>query len=128
MIIFSNGSYTKEPTRTLILSIKKYWILPLKLILCTREGKPQFYRKQFCVPINSLTLKCFLRFIIYFSFIEVFYNIFDSPASPPDPKQILNVNGFKCRCVIRTRLAGQSLLYCTEVDALTRLSAFMAHE
>jgi RAT1-interacting protein len=42
-----------------------------------------------------------------------------TPESIPDPRQPLNTNAEFC-CVLKTKLAGKSLLYGAEVDALQK--------
>jgi len=51
--------------------------------------------------------------------ILFFFQNVDSPHSSPDPDKVLNVNAEFC-CVIKTKLAGQSLLYGAEVDAIRK--------
>jgi len=59
------------------------------------------------------TLKCCIIISFYF-----LLNV-DSPHSSPDPEKVLNVNAEFC-CIIKTKLAVESLLYGAEVDAIRK--------
>lgn len=65
-------------------------------------------------------------FIVFISNTEMLNTYFyihflnaDSPDSSPDPEKLLNTNAEFC-CIIKTKLAGQSLLYGAEVDAIRK--------
>ena len=79
------------------------WGYKFEQYLCT---------SKFCI----LTVGSLIKNLYISTFFPL---ITDSIHSSPDPEEVMNVNSEFC-CIIKTKLAGLSLLYGAEVDALRK--------
>lgn len=91
--------------------------IPEMLRECKKWQCGDLSLSNICVLVNQNIL--LLQIVIWCVQLASVRASTATPESIPDPRQHLNTNAEFC-CVLKTKLAGHSLLYGAEVDALRK--------